>query len=91
MKALFKSATNIFGYGFVLNQIIVPYLEFISQSRETWMLLKNSLDHCFKRTENILCLQMEVYGFIAVVFWILSYMMSHASRRLEASLGVGER
>lgn len=36
-------------------------------------------------------LQMEVYGFIAVVFWILSYMMSHASRRLEASLGVGER
>ncbi len=36
-------------------------------------------------------LQMEVYGFIAVVFWILSYMMSHASRRLEASLGAGER
>jgi general L-amino acid transport system permease protein len=36
-------------------------------------------------------LQMEVYGFIAIVFWILSYMMSHASRRLESSLGVGER
>ncbi len=36
-------------------------------------------------------LQMEVYGFIAVVFWVLSYMMSHVSRRLEASLGVGER
>lgn len=36
-------------------------------------------------------LQMEVYGFVAVVFWILSYMMSHASRRLEAVLGVGER
>jgi len=36
-------------------------------------------------------LQMEVYGFIALVFWILSYMMSHASRRLESSLGVGER
>lgn len=36
-------------------------------------------------------LQMEVYGFIAVVFWILSYMMSHASRRLESALGVGER
>jgi len=36
-------------------------------------------------------LQMEVYGFIAVVFWILSYMMSHASRRLESSLGVGKR
>ncbi|MFL7893827.1 MAG: amino acid ABC transporter permease [Anaerolineales bacterium] len=36
-------------------------------------------------------LQMEVYGFIALVFWILSYMMSHASRNLESSLGVGER
>jgi len=36
-------------------------------------------------------LQMEVYGFIAAVFWILSYMMSHASRRIEADLGVGER
>ena len=36
-------------------------------------------------------LQMEVYGFIAAVFWILSYMMSHASRRLESVLGVGER
>jgi general L-amino acid transport system permease protein len=36
-------------------------------------------------------LQMEVYGFVALVFWVLSYMMSHASRRLEAALGVGER
>jgi len=36
-------------------------------------------------------LQMEVFGFIAVVFWILSYMMSHASRRIETELGVGER
>lgn len=35
--------------------------------------------------------QMEVYGFIAAIFWILSYMMSHASRRIEAELGVGER
>lgn len=36
-------------------------------------------------------LQMEVYGFVALLFWILSYMMSHASRRLESALGVGER
>ena len=36
-------------------------------------------------------LQMEVYGFIAAIFWILSFMMSHASRRIEAELGVGER
>jgi general L-amino acid transport system permease protein len=36
-------------------------------------------------------LQMEIFGFIAAVFWILSFMMSHASRRIEAELGVGER
>jgi general L-amino acid transport system permease protein len=36
-------------------------------------------------------LQMEVYLFIAAIFWVLSYMMSYASLRLEVALGVGER
>ena len=36
-------------------------------------------------------LNMEVYLFIAVVFWVFNYAMSYASRRLEAALGVGER
>jgi general L-amino acid transport system permease protein len=36
-------------------------------------------------------LQTEVYIFIAAVFWIFSYLMSYASRRLELALGVGER
>jgi general L-amino acid transport system permease protein len=36
-------------------------------------------------------LQMEVYLFIAAVFWVFSYMMSYASQRLEVALGVGER
>jgi general L-amino acid transport system permease protein len=36
-------------------------------------------------------LNMEVYIFIAVVFWIFNYAMSYASRRLEVALGVGER
>jgi general L-amino acid transport system permease protein len=36
-------------------------------------------------------LQAEVYIFIALVFWVFSYLMSFASRRLETSLGVGER
>lgn len=35
--------------------------------------------------------QAEVYIFVAVVFWIFSYSMSVASRRLEGQLGVGER
>lgn len=33
----------------------------------------------------------EVYLFVAVVFWIFTYSMAYASRRLEKSLGVGER
>ena len=36
-------------------------------------------------------LNMEVYIFIAAVFWIFNYAMSYASRRLETALGVGER
>ncbi len=35
--------------------------------------------------------QAEVYIFIAAIFWIFSYLMSSASRRLEGILGVGER
>ncbi len=33
-------------------------------------------------------LQLEVYLFIAVVYWIFCYLMSLASRRLETALGV---
>lgn len=36
-------------------------------------------------------LQMEVFLFIAAVFWVFSYLMSYASLRLEKTLGVGER
>jgi len=36
-------------------------------------------------------LQIEVYIFIAVVYWIFSYLMSLASRRLEAAMGVSTR
>lgn len=35
--------------------------------------------------------QKEVYIFIALVFWVFTYAMSHSSRRLERALGVGER
>lgn len=36
-------------------------------------------------------LQMEVYVFIAVIYWIFSYLMSIASNRLEAAMGVRTR
>lgn len=38
-----------------------------------------------------LLLDSEVYLFIAAVFWVFTYSMSYASRRLEVALGVGER
>jgi general L-amino acid transport system permease protein len=36
-------------------------------------------------------LQMEVYIFIALIFWVFSYFMSYASLQLEKAMGVGER
>ena len=36
-------------------------------------------------------LQREVYAFISLIYWVLSYGMSYLSQRLEESLGVGER
>jgi general L-amino acid transport system permease protein len=38
-----------------------------------------------------LLLDSEVYIFIAVIFWVFTYSMSYASRRLEVALGVGQR
>ena len=35
--------------------------------------------------------QQEVLAVVAVLFWIFSYSMSYASRRIEQRLGVGER
>jgi general L-amino acid transport system permease protein len=36
-------------------------------------------------------LQLEVYLFVTLIFWVLSYLMSLGSRRLETALGVGDR
>ncbi|NWG35597.1 MAG: amino acid ABC transporter permease [Chloroflexi bacterium] len=36
-------------------------------------------------------LQREVYAFISLIYWVLSYGMSHLSQRLEERLGVGKR
>jgi general L-amino acid transport system permease protein len=35
--------------------------------------------------------QSEVYFFCAIIYWVFNYAMSYASRRLEATLGVGKR
>ena len=33
----------------------------------------------------------EMFFFLAIVFWIFTYTMSHTSRRIEQALGVGQR
>lgn len=38
-----------------------------------------------------LLLDMEVYLFIALVFWIFTYSMAYASRRIEVAVGLGTR
>jgi general L-amino acid transport system permease protein len=38
-----------------------------------------------------LLLDMEVFVFIAALFWVFTYAMSYASRRLEVALGIGRR
>ncbi len=38
-----------------------------------------------------LLLDMEVYLFIALVFWIFTFSMSYASRRVEEAVGLGKR
>lgn len=40
---------------------------------------------------DFLGLQREVYVFISLLYWVLSYGMSYLSQRLEESLGVGKR
>jgi general L-amino acid transport system permease protein len=38
-----------------------------------------------------LLLDMEVYGFIALVFWVFTFSMAYASRRIETAVGLGKR
>ena len=38
-----------------------------------------------------LLLDMEVYAFIAVVFWVFTFSMAYASRRVEQAVGLGVR
>jgi len=40
---------------------------------------------------DFLGLQREVYAFISLLYWTLSYGMSYVSQRLEIALGTGER
>ena len=79
---------------------VIPAIvgQFISLFKDTTLAIIVAINELLNIGKSILQsdveylqLQFEIYIFIAAVFWILSYLMSFASRRLETALGVGER
>ncbi len=81
-------------------RIVIPAIvgQFISLFKDTTLAIIVAINELLSIGKSILQsniefvqLQAEVYIFIALVFWVLSYLLSYASRRLEAALGVGER
>ena len=79
---------------------VIPAIvgQFISLFKDTTLAIIVAINELLNIGKSILQsdveylqLQFEVYIFIAAVFWVLSYLMSFASRRLETALGVGER
>jgi len=49
------------------------------------------ISKCVVAQPEFMGLKREVYLFVSVIYFIFSYAMSYASRRLEVKLGVGER
>ena len=79
---------------------VIPAIvgQFISLFKDTTLAIIVAINELLNIGKSILQsdveylqLQFEVYVFIAAVFWVLSYLMSFASRRLETALGIGER
>lgn len=81
-------------------RIVIPAIvgQFISLFKDTTLAVIVAINELLNIGKSILQsdpeyigLQAEVYIFIAVIFWIFSYLMSFASRQLETALGVGKR
>ena len=78
---------------------VIPVLvgQFISLFKDTTLVALVGLFDLLGIAKTILAnpdwlgTQQEIYVLVAVLFWIFSYGMSYASRRLERRLGVGER
>lgn len=81
-------------------RLVIPAIvgQFISLFKDTTLVVIVGINDLLgvgnsvlKLSPEFFRLQMEVYLFIAAIFWIFSYFMSYASLQLEKSLGVGER
>jgi len=80
-------------------RIVIPPIvgQFIGLFKDTSLVAVIGLLDLFEIGRSILSnpdwlgLRTEIYIFIAAVYWIFSYSMSRASRRLERRLGAGTR
>jgi len=71
--------------------------QFISLFKDTSLVAIVSLFDLLNIGQSVLAnpaylgLHREVYVFLAALYWVFSYAMAYAARRLEVALGVGER
>ncbi|MCG8352724.1 MAG: amino acid ABC transporter permease [Chloroflexales bacterium] len=80
-------------------RLVIPanVSQFISLFKDTSLVVVASLLDLLGIGKSVLAqqeflgLQTEVYLFIGAVYWIFAYSLSHVSRRLEETLGVGHR
>lgn len=81
-------------------RLVIPTIvgQFISLFKDTTLVyivgindLLGMANAVLKLKPEFLRLQIEVYLFITVIYWIFSYFMSYASLQLEKAMGVGER
>jgi len=80
-------------------RVVIPPIvgQFISLFKDTSLVVTVGLLDLLNIAKSVVAqpqfmgLKREVYLFVAVIYFIFSYAMSYASRRLEVALGVGER
>ena len=80
-------------------RLIIPILvgQFIAVFKDTALVAIVGLFDLLGIAKTVLAqpeflgLQREVYAFVSLLYWILSYAMSYVSQRLEVRLGVGVR
>jgi len=101
-KALGMSNLMITGF-IVLPQairVVIPSIvgQFISLFKDTTLVVIVGINDLLGIGKSIINsspefvqLQTEVYIFISIIYWVFSYLMSMASRRVEAAMGVGDR
>lgn len=80
-------------------RLIIPILvgQFISVFKDTSLVAIVGLFDLLGIARTVLAqpefigLHREVYAFVSLLYWVLSYAMSYISQRLEVSLGIGTR